>query len=154
MADRKIDSRRSRTLNRHVADLASSLRSSARQLLRSIDALENLSGDPAEAERTPEEEARILEHLVESLEKQLIRDLDAGLQEHPPRKRESELNLSFHWRIRAEIFRGAWDTTRRTRGHRIAKSDLSAAAKARLKARLFRTHSVFLVRPDSLRQIN
>lgn len=73
---------------------------------------------------------------MESLEKQLIRGLDAGLREHPPRKRELELNLSFHWRIRAERFRGEWDTTRRTLSHRIAKSELSAEAKTRLRDRM------------------
>jgi hypothetical protein len=141
-------------LHRHLADLASSLRSSTRQLLRSIEALETLSGGTAEPERTPEEEARIIEHLVESFEKQLIRDLDAGLEEHPGRQRESALNLSFHWSVRAAIFREVWSATRRTRRHRIAEAELSAEAKARLRARLHGRHSVFLVRPDSLRRIN
>lgn len=131
--------------------LTSCLRASVQELLNGIEALETLVAEDTLRGMSPDEEARYVEHLVESFEKQLIRDLDARLEEHPPRQRDSALNLSFHWWLRAEIFREVWETTRRTR---IAKSALSAEARARLRARLFGMHSVFLVRPDSLRRSN
>jgi hypothetical protein len=151
MGEGKLDPRRFRQMVEDVELLTSCLRASVQELLNGIEALETLVAEDTLRGMSPDEEARYVEHLVESFEKQLIRDLDARLEEHPPRQRDSALNLSFHWWLRAEIFREVWETTRRTR---IAKSALSAEARARLRARLFGMHSVFLVRPDSLRRSN
>ena len=57
--------------------LTSSLRSSIRELVGTIEALETLAADDGEPGMSPEEEARIVEHLAESFETQLLRELEA-----------------------------------------------------------------------------
>jgi len=137
-----------------IGFLTSSLRSSIRELLGTIDALEHLATDDGEYQMTPEEEARIVRHLAERFEVQLIRDLTTRLAEHPPRNGDSMLNLSFHWRVRAEIAREAWLKADRSLDRRIKQTELPPEASARLERRIRGFLSVFLVRPDSLRQIN
>ena len=134
--------------------LTSSLRSSVRELLGTIEALEDLATDDGEYQMTPEEEARIVRHLAERFEVQLIRDLTTRLAEHPPRNRDSMLNLSFHWRVRGEIARGAWRKANRSLHDRIAKADLSPEARASVVERVRGWDSAFLMRADRLKGQN
>ena len=60
------------------------------------------------------------------------------------------LNLSFHWRVRGEIARGAWTKADRSLDRRIAQTELGPEASARLKRRVRDLVSAFLVRADGL----
>ena len=137
-----------------IGMLTSSLRSSIRELVGTIEALEDLAADDGEPGMSPEEEARIIEHLAESFEAQIIRDLEARQLERPPRKSESILNLSYHWRIRAEIARSTWEAANHTLQRRIQSAELSPEARGRLRCRVRDAQSALLLRPDCLKDPN
>ena len=97
---------------------------------------------------SPDEEAEIVEHLVQSFEDQLGRKIGSRLGELPPLGRDSPLDLSFRWRRRSWVANTVWEEVEPALRRRMDKAGLSMDAQSLLESRVRLTASALLVRPD------
>jgi len=97
---------------------------------------------------SPDEEAEIVEHLVQSFEDQLGRKIGSRLGELPPLGRDSPLDLSFRWRRRSWVANTVWEEVEPALRRRMDKAGLSLDAQSLLESRVRLTASALLVRPD------
>ena len=97
---------------------------------------------------SPDEEAEIVEHLVQSFEEQFGRELESRLGELPPLGRDSPLDLSFRWRRRSWVANTVWEEVEPALRRRMDKAGLSMDAQSLLESRVRLTASALLVRPD------
>lgn len=97
---------------------------------------------------SPDEEAEIVEQLVQSFEDQLGRKIGSRLGELPPLGRDSPLSLSFRWNRRSWVASAIWEEVEPALRRRVDKAGLSMEAESLLESRVQGTASALLVRPD------
>lgn len=97
---------------------------------------------------SPEEEAEIVEQLVQSFEDQLGRKIGSRLEELPPLGRDTPLSLSFRWNRRSWVASTIWEEVEPALQRRVDKAGLSMEAQSLLESRVQGTASALLVRPD------
>jgi hypothetical protein len=95
-----------------------------------------------------EEEAEIVEHLVQSFADQLGRKIGSRLEELPPLGRDSPLSLSLRWNRRSWVANRVWEEVEPALRRRMDKAGLSMEAQSLLESRVQGTTSALLVRPD------
>lgn len=98
--------------------------------------------------QSPEEEAEIVEQLVQSFEDQLGRKIGSRLGELPPLGRETPLSLSFRWNRRSWVASTVWEEVEPALRRRVDMAGLSMEAQSLLDSRVQGTASALLVRPD------
>ena len=97
---------------------------------------------------SPDEEAEIVEHLAQSFETQLGKELESRLGELPPLWGDSPLDLSFRWSRRSWVANTVWEEVEPALRRRMDKAGLSMDAQSRLESRVRLTASALLVRPE------
>ena len=97
---------------------------------------------------SPEEEAEIVEQLMQSFEEQLGRKIGSRLGELPPLGRDTPLSLSFRWNRRSWVASAIWEEVEPALRRRVDKAGLSMEAQSLLESRVQGTASALLVRPD------
>jgi hypothetical protein len=97
---------------------------------------------------SPEEEAEIVEQLVQSFEDQLGRKIGSRLAELAPLGRDSPLSLSLRWNRRSWVANTIWEEVEPALRRRVDKAGLSMEAQSLLESRVQGTASALLVRPD------
>ena len=126
-------------------------RESTRRERSTIEAFETpgeVAEEPVAADPSPDEEAEVVEHLAQSFEEQLGRELESRLGELPPLGRDSPLDLSFRWRRRSWLANTVWEEVEPALRRRMDKAGLSMDAQSLLESRVRLTASALLVRPD------
>jgi hypothetical protein len=112
------------------------------------EVLEAPAEELEETQQSPEEEAEIVEHLAQSFEEQLGKELESRLGELPPLWGDSPLDLSFRWSRRSWVANSVWEKVEPALRRRMDKAGLSMDAQSRLESRVRLTTSALLVRPD------
>ena len=133
------------------AALALWWRESAWRPSRGMDLLEAPTESVEMAEDddpSPEEEAEIVEQLMQSFEEQLGRKIGSRLGELPPLGRDTPLSLSFRWNRRSWVASAIWEEVEPALRRRVDKAGLSMEAQSLLESRVQGTASALLVRPD------
>ena len=133
------------------AALALWWRESAWRPSRGMDLLEAPTESVEMAEDddpSPEEEAEIVEQLMQSFEEQLGRKIGSRLGELPPLGRDTPLSLSFRWNRRSWVASTVWEEVEPALRGRMDKAGLSMEAQSLLENRVRLTTSALLVRPD------